>query len=138
MKSLKSLIRNGNQIINMTVDTGSPISFLNWTVAKQILDSSGKVQFTPSEQGNLPAQFVDYNKQPIVILGALTANIRSAGWEVHNARFLILERRTRCNLGLNLQNRVGISTTQNRLQKKNLDLTYFYVNSQKSGKLNFM
>ena len=138
MKSLKSLIRIGNQIINMTVDTGSPISFLNWTVAKQILDSSGKVQFTPSEQWNLPAQFVDYNKQPIVKLGALTANIRSAGWEVHNATFLITERRTRCNLGLDLQNRVGISTTQNRPRMKNLDLTYFYVNSQKCGKANFV
>ena len=105
MKSLKSLIRIGNQIINMTVDTESPISFLNWTVAKQKLDSSGKeVQFTPSEQCNLPAQFVDFNKQPIVKLGALTANIRSAGWEIHNATFLITESRTRCILGLDLQN----------------------------------
>ena len=34
MKSLKALIRIDNQIINMTVDTGSPISFINWTVAK--------------------------------------------------------------------------------------------------------
>ena len=38
MKSLKALIRIDNQIMNMTVDTGSPISFINWTVAKQILD----------------------------------------------------------------------------------------------------
>ena len=28
------------------------------------------------------AQFVDYNKQPIAILGAITANICSAGWEL--------------------------------------------------------
>ena len=63
MKSLKALIRIDNQIINMTVDTGSPISFLNWSVAKQILDSSGKIQFTPAKQLNLPAQFVDYNKK---------------------------------------------------------------------------
>ena len=40
MKSLRALIRIDNQIIKMTVDTGSPISFLNWSVAKQILDSS--------------------------------------------------------------------------------------------------
>ena len=63
MKSLKALIRIDNQIINMTVDTGSPISFINWTVAKQILDSSGKIQFTPAEKLYLPAQFVDYNKK---------------------------------------------------------------------------
>ena len=66
MISLKSLIRNDNQIINMTVDTGSLISFIkfiNWTVAKQIFDSSGKIKFTPVEKLNLPAQFVDYNKK---------------------------------------------------------------------------
>ena len=79
MKSLKALIRIDNQIINMTVDTGSPISFINWTVAKQILDSSGKIQFTPVKKLNLSAQFVDYNKIPIAILGAVKAKIRSAG-----------------------------------------------------------
>ena len=63
MKSMKALIRIDNQIINMTVDTGSPISFINWTVAKQILDSSRKIQFTPAEKLYLPAQFVDYNKK---------------------------------------------------------------------------
>ena len=31
MESLKALIRNDNQIINMTVDTGSPISFIIWS-----------------------------------------------------------------------------------------------------------
>ena len=82
MKSFKALVRIYKQINNMTVDTGSPISFLTWTVAKQILDSSGKVMFTPSEQLNLPAQFIIYNKHPIVILGAPNANIRSAGWEI--------------------------------------------------------
>ena len=117
MKSLKALIRNDNQIINMTVDTGSPISFINWTVAKQILDSSGKIQFTPVEKLNLPAQFVDYNKKPIAILGSVKAKIRSAGWEVPDATFLITERRTRCILGLDLQNKVGITTTQRPVPK---------------------
>ena len=112
MKSLKALIRIDNQIINMTVDTGSPISFINWTVAKQILDSSGKIQFTPVEKLNLPAQFVDYKKKSIAILGSAKAKIRSAGWEVQDATFLITERRTRCILGLDLQNKVGITTTQ--------------------------
>ena len=60
---------------------------------------------------NLPAQFVDYNRQPIVILGALKANTRSAGWEIHNVTFLITERRTRCILGLDLKNKVGIIST---------------------------
>ena len=93
-------MRVDHQIINMTVDTGSPISFLKWPTANLILESSDKAKFTPAERLNLPAQFVDYNKHSIVILGALKANIRSAGWEVNEATFLITERRTRCILGL--------------------------------------
>ena len=67
---------------------------------------------------NLPAQIIDYNKQPIVILGALKAKIRSTGWEIHNATFLNTERRTRCILGLDLQNKVCISTTQKPAPKE--------------------
>ena len=37
IKSLKALVRIDHQIINMTIDTGSPVSFLNWATAKQIL-----------------------------------------------------------------------------------------------------
>ena len=118
MKSLKAQIRIDNQIINMTVDTGSPISFLNWAVAKQVLDSSEKIQFTPVEKLNLPAQFVNYNKRPIAILGAVKAKIRSAGWENPGATFLVTERRTRSILGLDFQNKVGITTTQRPAPKK--------------------
>ena len=69
------------------------------------------MKFVQAEHLNLPAQFVDYNKHSIVILGALKADIRSAGWEVQEATFLVTERCTRFILGLDLQNRVGISTT---------------------------
>ena len=79
IKSPKALVRVDHRIINMTVDTGSPISFLDWPTAKIILESSDKAKFTPAERLNLPAHFVDYNKkQPIVILKALKATIRSA------------------------------------------------------------
>ena len=35
IKSLKTLVRIDNQIINLTIDTGSPVSFLNWATTKQ-------------------------------------------------------------------------------------------------------
>ena len=101
----------------MTNDTGSPVSFLNWTTAKQILESSKKTKFIPRESLSLSAQFVDYNKQPITILGAITTNFRSAGWEVVGASVLITKRRTRCILGLDLQRKVGIHTTQKLASK---------------------
>ena len=104
IKSLKALVRIDHQIINMTIDTGSPVSFLNWTTAKQILETSKNTKFTPRENLNLTTQFVEYNKQPINILGAITTTIRSAGWEEVRASFLITERRTRCIMGLDSHN----------------------------------
>ena len=112
IKELKALVGIQNQIINMTIDTGSPVSFLNWTTAKQLLDGSLEIKFIPAEKLNLTMQFVDYNKHPIQILGAVCANIRSAGWEVKDAYFLVTERRARCILGLDLQGKLGIQTSQ--------------------------
>ena len=91
IRSLKALVRINHQIINMTIDTGSPVSFLIWATAKQILESSKNTKFNPRENLNLTAQFVDYNKQPFIILGAITTTIQSAGWEVVGASFLITE-----------------------------------------------
>ena len=89
IRSLKALVRIDHQIINMTIDTGSPVSYLYWATAKQILETLKNTKFTPRENLNLIAQFVDYNKQPINILGAMTTTIRSAGWEVVRASFYI-------------------------------------------------
>ena len=38
IKALKTLVRVSNQIIIMTIDTGSPVLFLNWAMAKQLLE----------------------------------------------------------------------------------------------------
>ena len=112
IKSLKALVRIDDQIMNMTIDTGSPVSFLNWATAKQILEVSKYTNFRPMENLNQSAQFVDYKKPPLAILRAITANICSAGWESIGASFLITKRRTRCILGLDLQHKAGIHTTQ--------------------------
>ena len=87
-----------NHIVNTTIDTGSPVSFLNWTSTKQILEGSPNSKFIPAEKLNLSAQFVDYNKSPILILGALKENLHSAGWEVQGAPLLVTDGRTRCIL----------------------------------------
>ena len=63
----------------MTIDTDSPVSFSIWTSTKLILEGSPNSIFIPAEKLNLSAQFVDYDKRPILILEALKANLRSAG-----------------------------------------------------------
>ena len=112
IKALKALVRIKNQIFNLTIDTGSPVSFLNWTTAKQILDGSSEIKFILAGKLNLTMQFVDYSKHPIQILGAVCADIRSASWEVKDAYFLVTERRARCILGLDLQGKFGMYTSQ--------------------------
>ena len=112
MKLVKALVRVNNQIKNMTIDRGSPILYLDWTTAKQLLDGSSETKFFPAETLNLSAQFVDCHKHPFMVLGAIQANIPSAGWDVKNAHLLIRERRARCFLGLDLQGKVGISTSK--------------------------
>ena len=124
VKSLKAMVRIDNQIIQLTVDTGSPVSFLNWATTKEIMEKSNKVRFIPYDKLNLQTKFVDYNKQPISILGALKTNLRSAGWEVRGATSLVSERKTRCIMGLDLQGQVGIVTTQKPAPK---ELTRFDV-----------
>ena len=106
------MVKIDSHIVNMTIDTGNPLSFLNWATTKQILEGPTNSKFFPAEKLNLSAQFVDYNKRPILILGAFNANLRSAGWEVFGAPLLVTERRMRCILGLDLQGKLGIHTTQ--------------------------
>ena len=59
IKSLTALVRIDNQIIKMTIDTGSSVSFLNWATTKQILEECPTTKFMPAESRNLSAQFVD-------------------------------------------------------------------------------
>ena len=58
------------------------------------------------------------------MLGALKTNLRSAGWEVKGAMFLVTERKTRCIMGLDLQGQVGIASTQKPAPK---ELSWFDV-----------
>ena len=94
------------------VDTRSPVSLLNWATTKEIIDKSNKARFIPSDKLNSATQFVDYNKQPICVLGALKTNLRPASLEVKGATFLVTERKTKCTMGLDLLGQVGIATTQ--------------------------
>ena len=131
IKALKALVRIDKHIINMTIDTGSPVSFLNWTTAKQLMEGAPKIKFIPAEELNLSTQFVDYNKPPIQIPGALCTSIRSAGCEVTYATLLVTERRARCILGLALQGKLGIQTSQKSAPSQNPGLTCYCASSRK-------
>ena len=101
------------------------------------MEGATKIKFIPPEKLNLSTQFVDYNKQPIQILGALCTSIRSAGCDVTDATFLVTERRARCILGLDLQGKLGIKTTQKSAPSQNPGLMCYCVSSRKVGKISF-
>ena len=111
-KSLEALVRTGDQIINFTVDTGSTTSFVNKSTSDIILaDKSTNANFVKIEDLKLRVTYIDYNKKKINILGAVFADISSAGWKVKRARFLVVEKK-KCLLGMDLHRNLGIRTTQ--------------------------
>ena len=59
VKSLKAMVRIDNQIIQLMVDTGSQVSFLNWATAKEMMDKSNKARSIPSDKLNLTTKIVD-------------------------------------------------------------------------------
>ena len=136
LKSLKAMLQIDNQIIQLTEYTGSPLFFLNWATAKEIMEKSNKVRLIPSEKLNLYTKFIDYNKQPVCVLGELKTNIRSACWEVTEATFLVTERKTTCIMGLELQRQMGIVPYKNHLQKNLPGLKCSCASSRKVGKIN--
>ena len=46
-QSLKALVRVENQINNMAIDTGSPVSFLNWATTRQIMRAGPQTKCRP-------------------------------------------------------------------------------------------
>ena len=138
IKALKALVEIDNHIVKMTIDMGSPVSFLIWTSTKQTLEGSPNSKLIPAEKLNLSAQFADHNKRPILILGALKANLRSAGWEVQGAALLVTEQRTRCILGLVLQGKLGSIPLRDQHHHEDPGLTCYCASSQKVGKKSFM
>ena len=61
INSLKIKVSIDKQIINMTIDTGSPGLFLNWAAIRQTLEGCPKTKFIPTEKLKLSAQFFYYN-----------------------------------------------------------------------------
>ena len=94
------------------VDTGSPVLFLNKRTCDLLLQRSPSIEFRDITRYPIDTLYVDYNKKPIRQLGSIQIPISSSGWRVANAQFLISENRTRNLLGLDLQEKLGIVTTQ--------------------------
>ena len=106
------IVRAANCFKKLTVDTGSPSSFINKRTADRLLGNKAtKATYCPASQMKNYVKHIDYNNKQINILGELTVRVTSAGWVVPAAKFLVVEK-ARCLLGLDWQESVGIKTTQ--------------------------
>ena len=110
-QTIEVVFRSANSFIKLTVDTGSPSSFLNKRTAKQILTTNPDAKFCPVKKLKNYVRHIDYNDQTINVLGQLTVPVSSAGWKVINAKFLVVQR-ARCLLGLDLNEPLGVRTYQ--------------------------
>ena len=111
-RSLSIQLRSGRSFFYSTVDTGSPVSFLNKRTCDLLLQQNPSIEFRDIARYPVDTLYVDYNKQPICLLGSIQFPISSSGWMVENAQFLVSENRARNFLGLNLQEKLGVATTQ--------------------------
>ena len=111
-RSLSIQLRSGNSFFYATMDTDSPVSFLNKKTAEILMRRLPNVKFKDIARYPVGVTYVDYNKNPIKLFGSLKIPITSKGWKIENACFLVSENRTRNLLGLNLHEQLGIETVQ--------------------------
>ena len=108
-RSLSIQLRSGFSFFYSTVDTGSPVSFLNKRTCDFLLQRSPSIEFRDTL--SIPCMLT-ITRSPFASWGRFKFRFFSSGWRVANAQFLISENRTRNLLGLDLQEKLGIVTTQ--------------------------
>ena len=93
-RSLSIQLRTGQSFFYSTVDTGSPVSFLDKRTCDLILQRNPSIQFPDITRYPIDTLYVDYNEKPIRLLGSICLPISSSGWKVEEACFLVSENRT--------------------------------------------
>ena len=116
-RSLSTQLRTGLSFFYSTIDTGSPVSFINKRTCDLILQRNPSFHFRDVARYPIDTLYVDYNKKPIRLLGSVCLPVSSSGWKVEEACFLVSENRTRNLLGLDLQEQLGVVTTQMRAER---------------------
>ena len=86
-------LRSGPTFVYSTIDTGSPVSFLNKRILNLLLQRSPSIHFRDVARHPIETTYVDYIKHSIRLLGLITFPISSNGWKVENVTFLISENR---------------------------------------------
>ena len=93
------------------MDTGKPASFINERKVDFLLKKKSAKVLSLDEHP-IKTKYVDHNHRSIKLFGSLVINIHINGLVAEKAHFFISENRKRCLLGLDIQPKRGIVTTQ--------------------------
>ena len=94
-RSLSIQVRPNYSFFYSTVDTGCPVLLLNKRTCDLLLQRNPSIEFRDITRHSIDNLYVDYNLQPIRLLGSIEIPISSSGWKVDNSQFLISESITR-------------------------------------------
>ena len=119
-RSLSIQLRSGLSFFYSTVDTESPVSFLNKRTFDLLSQRNPSIEFRDIARYPIDTLYVDINKQTIRLLGPVRIPISFIGWKVDDVHFLISESRTRNLPGLDLHEQLGVVTTQLRAEPVHL------------------
>ena len=92
-RSLSIQLRSSHSFFYSTVDTGSPVSFLNKSTCDLLLQLNPSIKFRDITRYSIDTLYVDYNKKSIHLLGSICIPISSSGWKVEEAHFLVSEKK---------------------------------------------
>ena len=111
-RNLRFSLRSGPSFFYLTVDTGSPVSFLNKRTCDILLQRNPSIKFPDIARHHIDTLNFNDNKCPMRLCGLVRILISSNGWKLEDADFLISENRTRNLLCLDLHEKLGAVTNQ--------------------------
>ena len=112
IKFFNVILRTTGSIFSATVDTGGPASFLNQRTSDLVLKEDKSAIVLSLDEYPIKTKYVDYNHHSNKLFGTIVIKIHSNGWVAENVHFLISDNRTRWLLGLDIQAKIGLMTTQ--------------------------
>ena len=116
LEPLNMPVKIGNINTTLLVDSGSSCSFLNRSLASQVVRSSPRAFWI---NGTVTPQLRTFSNEPIQVEGKLQSTITSKGWTCGAAIFTVVADGLKSLIGRALFDKLGLAVTQSTSQKGN-------------------
>ena len=116
VEPLNMPIKIGNINTTLLVDSGSPCTILNRSLASRVVQSSPRA-FWISEK--VSPQLRTFSNEPIQVEGKIPSPRTSKGWTCDSATFTVVVDGLKSLIGCDLFDQLGLAVTQSTSQKGN-------------------